>query len=166
MTLGERIVVLKDGIIMQVGTPMELYVHPQNLFVAGFIGSPPMNLIYGTMENAGKFLGKNGKPLMQLPASMIPSLKTYEGRNIYMGIRPENITETAPKADKTCCSVNVSVTGVERLGSEILLYARVEDTPLIARLSPTSLLNPGGIATLNFNLENSVFFDADSGIAL
>lgn len=166
MTLGERIVVLKDGIIMQVGTPMDLYDHPQNLFVAGFIGSPPMNLIYGRMESGGKFLGKNGKPLMQMPEGLITILKGYEGRNIYMGIRPENITEKAPGENAECCSVQVSVTGVERLGSEILLYANVEDTPLIARLAPTSLLNPGNSATLYFNLENAVFFDAETEKAL
>ena len=165
MTLGERIVVLKDGIIMQVGSPMELYDHPRNLFVAGFIGSPPMNLIYGTMENAGKFLGKNGKPLMQLPGSVVEKLKGFAGRNIYMGIRPENITEAASSSNVNSCPVNVSVTGVERLGSEILLYASIEDTPIIARLSPSSLLNPGSIATLHFNLENAVFFDAETGQA-
>lgn len=165
MTLGERIVVLKDGIIMQIGTPMELYDHPQNLFVAGFIGSPPMNLIFGK-PSGNNFLGKNGKPLMQLPGSVVEKLKGFEGRNIYVGIRPENITEKAPGGNADCCSVQVSVTGVERLGSEILLYATVEDTPLIARLAPTSLLNPGSNATLNFNLENAVFFDAETEKAL
>ena len=166
MTLGERIVVLKDGIIMQVGTPMELYDHPQNLFVAGFIGSPPMNLINGMIEGKNNFIGKNGKPLMQLPGNVVSALKGYEGRNIYIGIRPENITEVAPKDISNCCSVNVAVTGVERLGSEILLYASVEETPLIARLSPTSLLNPGSSATLYFNLENAVFFNAETENAL
>jgi len=162
MTLGERIVVLKDGLIMQVGTPMELYNHPQNLFVAGFIGSPPMNLINGMIERGNNFVGKNGKPLMQLPGSVVSKLKGYEGSNIYLGIRPENITEKASRDNSDCCSVNVTVTGVERLGSEILLYASVEDTPLIARLAPSSLLNPGSNATLNFNLENAVFFDAET----
>jgi multiple sugar transport system ATP-binding protein len=166
MTLGERIVVLKDGIIMQIGTPMELYDHPQNLFVAGFIGSPPMNLINGMMESSGRFLGKNGKPLMQLPGGLVTKLKGYEDRNIYMGIRPENITEKALVGNADCCSVKVTVTGVERLGSEILLYANVEETPLIARLAPTSQLIPGGNATLNFNLENAVFFDAENEMAL
>jgi multiple sugar transport system ATP-binding protein len=162
MTLGERIVVLKDGIIMQVGTPMDLYDHPQNLFVAGFIGSPPMNLIFGTIEGGNKFIGRNGKPLMQLPGSVVSALKGHEERSIYMGIRPENITEMAPTANSECCSVQVSVSGVERLGSEILLYVKVEDTPLIARLSPSSQLNPGSSATLHFNLKNAVFFDAET----
>jgi len=162
MTLGERIIVLKDGIIMQIGTPMELYDHPQNLFVAGFIGSPPMNLLYGRKESGNMFVGKDRKALMQLPESVVSGLKGYNDRNIYMGIRPENITETAPEDMANCCAVYVSVTGIEHLGSEILLYANVEDTQLIARLSPSSRLNPGGYATLHFNLENAVFFDADT----
>ena len=166
MTLGERIVVLKDGIIMQVGTPMELYNHPQNLFVAGFIGSPPMNLLNGRLESGNNFAGKNGKPLMQFPGSVVEKLKGYEGRDIYVGIRPENITEIAQGSLSNCCSVQVMVTGVERLGSEILLYASIEETPLIARLAPSSLLSPGSIATLNFNLENAVFFDAGTEKAL
>jgi multiple sugar transport system ATP-binding protein len=166
MTLGERIVVLKDGIIMQIGTPMELYDHPQNLFVAGFIGSPPMNLINGRLESRNSFVGKNEKPLMQLPGGSVTKLKGYEDRNIYMGIRPENITEKEPVVNADCCSVKVIVTGVERLGSEILLYANVEDTPIIARLAPSSLLNPGSSATLYFNLENTVFFDAETEKAL
>ncbi|MCX6233671.1 MAG: sn-glycerol-3-phosphate ABC transporter ATP-binding protein UgpC [Bacteroidetes bacterium] len=162
MTLGERIIVLKDGIIMQIGTPMELYDHPQNLFVAGFIGSPPMNLLYGKIESGNMFAGKNRKELMQLPESVVSRLKGYHDRNIYIGIRPENITENAPVDVSGCCSMHVSVVGVEHLGSEILLYANAEDTPLIARLSPSSRLNPGSDATLHFNLENAVFFDADT----
>jgi multiple sugar transport system ATP-binding protein len=166
MTLGERIVVLKDGIIMQIGTPMELYDHPQNLFVAGFIGSPPMNLFFGRIESNGKFIGKNGKLLMQLPEKLASRLKAFEGKAICMGVRPENITETAPDTDINCCSAFVSVTGIERLGSEILLYANVEETPLIARLAPTSLLNAGSSASLYFNLENAVFFDAETERAI
>jgi multiple sugar transport system ATP-binding protein len=162
MTLGERIIVLKDGIIMQIGTPMELYDHPQNLFVAGFIGSPPMNLLSGRIENGNQFVDKNRKALLQLPGSVMPGLKGYEGRDIYVGIRPENISETAPEDLSGCCAVHVSVTGAEHLGSEILLYANAEDTPLIARLSPSSRLNPGSSATLHLNLGNAVFFDAET----
>jgi multiple sugar transport system ATP-binding protein len=104
--------------------------------------------------------------LMKLPGSVVSALKGFEGRNIYMGIRPENITEMAPKGNSNCCSVQVAVSGVERLGSEILLYANVEETPLIARLSPSSLLKPGSSATLSFNLENAVFFDAETEKAI
>ena len=162
MTLGERIIVLKDGNIMQTGTPMELYDHPQNLFVAGFIGSPPMNLLRGKLDNGNMFVGKDGKSLMKIPDSVMPGLKGYEGRDIYLGIRPENITEAAPGDVSNCCAVQVSVTGVEHLGSEILLYGNAEDTPLIARLSPTSRLTPGSSATLYLKLGNAVFFDAVS----
>ena len=166
MTLGDRIIVLKDGNIMQTGTPMDLYNHPENLFVAGFIGSPPMNLIFGKVEHDNKFVGKNGKTLLQLPVSVASKLKGNEGRNIYIGIRPENITENASVNNSNCCSVEVDVTGVERLGSEILLYANVEDTPVIARLLPSSLLNPGSSTSLQFNLENAVFFDAQSEVII
>jgi multiple sugar transport system ATP-binding protein len=162
MTLGERIIVLKEGIIMQIGTPMELYGHPQNLFVAGFIGSPPMNLLQGKIESGNILIGKNRKALMQLPESVVLRLKGYQDRNIYLGIRPENITEAAPEDISNCCAVKVSVTGIEHLGSEILLYGNLEDNTLIARLSPSSRLNPGSNTTLHFNLENALFFDADT----
>jgi multiple sugar transport system ATP-binding protein len=160
MTLGERIIVLKDGNIMQIGTPMELYDHPENLFVAGFIGSPPMNLIPGRIENGNNFISKNGKALMQLPVSVMTGLKGSEGKDIYLGIRPENIIEAAPGDMSACCAVQVSVEGIEHLGSEILLYVKTEDTPLIARISPSSRLNMGSSATLYLKLGNAVFFDA------
>jgi multiple sugar transport system ATP-binding protein len=160
MTLGERIIVLKDGDITQTGTPRELYDHPGNLFVAGFIGSPPMNLLPGRIESGNIFAGKNGKALMQLPASVMTGLKGYEGRDIFLGIRPENIIETAPEDLSACCAVQVSVIGVEHLGSEILLYVNTQDTPLIARIAPSSRLGMGSSATLYIKLEKAVFFDA------
>ena len=166
MTLGERIIVLKDGSIMQIGTPMELYNKPRNLFVAGFIGSPPMNLICGFLENGNKFVSKNRKELMQLPVSVMERLKHYEGQEIYLGIRPENITETAREKASESCAVQVTVTGIEHLGSEILLYANLEDDRIIARLSPGSRLNPGGAETLFLNLGNASFFDAKTEQAI
>jgi len=162
MTLGERIIVLKDGIIMQIGTPMELYDHPQNLFVAGFIGSPPMNLIRGKLDSGNMFVGKNGKTLMQLPEKAVLVLKRNEGRDVYLGIRPENITEAASGDVSGISAVNVTVTGIEHLGSEILLYGNLEDDTIIARLSPGSRLIPGSSTALHFNLGNALFFDVDS----
>lgn len=162
MTLGDRIVVLKDGIIMQVGTPMELYSNPQNLFVAGFIGSPQINLLHGRIENGNIFTGKGQKAQMKLPDHLMTGLKGYEGRDIYMGIRPENITEAAEKDLPDCCALQVLITGIEHLGSEILLYGTLENNALIARLSPDSRLIPGNYATLHFNLKNALFFDGDT----
>jgi multiple sugar transport system ATP-binding protein len=160
MTLGDRIIVLKDGDIMQTGTPMDLYDHPENLFVAGFIGSPQINLLRCKVESSNMFIGKNGKALMELPAGVMARLKDFVGRDIVMGIRPENITEAARENMPDSRKVLVSVTGIEHLGSEILLYASLEDNSLIARLSPGCLLSPGSEAILYLNLENAVFFDA------
>jgi multiple sugar transport system ATP-binding protein len=162
MTLGERIIVLKDGNIMQIGSPMELYDHPQNLFVAGFIGSPPMNLLRGKLDSGNMFVGKNGKGLMQLPEKVLSALKGHEGRDIYLGIRPENITEAARMDPSDSSVVHLTVTGIEHLGSEILLYGNLEDDTIIARLSPGSRLDPGSSATLHFNLGNALFFDAET----
>ena len=145
---------------MQIGTPMELYEQPQNLFVAGFIGSPPMNLIHGKIENRNMFTGKNRKALMQIPESILSSLKDYYGRDICLGIRPENINETAPGDESASTAVNIKVTGIEHLGSEILLYGNLEDDTIIARLSPACRLIPGNSATLHFNLAKALFFDA------
>jgi multiple sugar transport system ATP-binding protein len=166
MTLGQRIIVLKDGVIMQVGTPMELYDQPGNHFVAGFIGSPPMNFIHGKIEDGNNFVSTKNKALITLPGKIAAQLKDFAGQEIIMGIRPENITEVEPHGISGCCALQVSVTGVERLGSEILLYARFEDNPLIARLSPLSSLVPGNITTLHFNLEKAIFFYAATGKAI
>jgi multiple sugar transport system ATP-binding protein len=121
-----------------------------------------MNLIRGRLDSGNMFVGKNGKTLMQLREKAVSVLKRNEGRDIYLGIRPENITEAASGDASGISAVNVTVTGIEHLGSEILLYGNLEDDTVIARLAPDSRLNPGSSAALHLNLGNALFFDADT----
>ncbi|RJE78636.1 ABC transporter ATP-binding protein [Paracoccus sp. JM45] len=129
MTLADKIVVMQDGRIEQIGTPMELFLNPANAFVAGFLGAPPMNMI-----NAVVAKGENG-PIASfdgqtLPLPALPDLQNAEGRPIIVGIRPEyaNIV-TAPQPGSVNCTLNL----VETLGSEALLHATVGDDQFVIR---------------------------------
>ena len=166
MTLGDRIVVLKDGDIMQVGTPMDLYRRPENLFVAGFIGSPPINLMRGRIGRENTFFDQEGRPLMQLPQKILSRLGEYQEKEIYLGIRPENIEEQPKKDRSLYTEVTVSVTGVEHMGNEVFLYGNAGDSKIVARLSPGSVLDPGSSARLFFDMEGALFFDAETEQAI
>lgn len=162
MTLGDRIVVLKDGDIMQMGTPMDLYQQPRNLFVAGFIGSPPINLLKGKISHDNLFNDAEGNKIFSLEGEIPDYLDEYREKELYIGIRPENILEAAPPAGQVSCRVAVTVTGVEHMGSEIFLYGKAGHERLVARLSPDSRLHPGSEVILHFNLGKALFFDARS----
>jgi len=158
MTLGDRIVVLKDGDIMQIGTPMELYDSPSNLFVAGFIGSPPINIIPGRIKG-NSFTDTLGDLVFELPESIQQRLSAYEGHEVKMGLRPENIYEKEQPAIKDICEVPVSITGVEHMGNEIFLYGDTGKNNIIARVTPGGSLVPGQATTLHFDLRKAIFFD-------
>ncbi|MCM8783453.1 MAG: sn-glycerol-3-phosphate ABC transporter ATP-binding protein UgpC [Candidatus Omnitrophica bacterium] len=169
MTLGSRIVVMKDGIIQQVADPLTLYSHPVNKFVASFIGTPPMNFIQGRLvEHNGKYFFDEGGFKVRILEHMIEALKNYVGKEIILGIRAEDIydkfftTHSTPEN-----TINVLVDIVEPMGSEIYLYLNTGRNILIARI--------GGITQppqVNQKIEvvldmNKVhFFDKDTEKAL
>jgi multiple sugar transport system ATP-binding protein len=141
MTMGTRIVVMKDGFIQQIDNPSNLYLHPLNAFVAGFIGMPPMNFINGTLAvvNDKVTLNFNGITITLPEKYAIPGVKAYDGKEIIIGIRPEALTDevrfVAAHAD-TCLPANVDV--VEMLGAETYLYVTVANVlTLVARVDPT-----------------------------
>ena len=138
MTLGHRIVVMNRGVIQQVDTPLNLYHHPVNRFVAGFIGSPAMNFIRGSSEN-GNFRSGN----FNFPLSNVPPLD-----KITLGIRPEDLTLSDSTSAGTF-SVRVDV--VERMGNETIGYFSFEGQPIVARLSGEVLIEPGAMANLAIN---------------
>lgn len=122
MTMADKIVLLDKGVIQQFGAPEEFYNKPANLFVAGFIGSPTMNIFEGTIEN-GKFVNDTRSIIVDAKPEDAKLLKSYEGKRVYMGIRSERFR--AEKGDKN--SFNATIDVVEMLGKEKLLYVKLDD---------------------------------------
>jgi multiple sugar transport system ATP-binding protein len=128
MTLGDRVSVLNMGALQQCGTPQHLYDHPDNLFVAGFIGSPAMNLYEATISPSGSEV-RVGPQLLSLPARLLaahPALAAYRDRRVILGIRPESLSDAAllPAPPGDTLSADVELT--EALGNEIQLHVTIE----------------------------------------
>jgi len=164
MTLGDRIVVLKDGIVQQIDTPLELYDKPSNKFVAGFIGSPPMNFMDGKIvRRNGSIYFDEGSCAIRVPETMSAPLAKYDGRAICFGIRPEDILHSADAANTDPESVvPVRVEVVEPTGSEINLYLATRYHSLVARLPAEHRAHVGQELQLAFRLDKAHFFDADT----
>jgi multiple sugar transport system ATP-binding protein len=138
MTLGDRVVVMKDGVVQQVGEPLELYNQPANKFVAGFIGSPAMNFANVTVTEAnGSLIAENSGLRIKLPDQTAQRLRGHGGRAITLGIRPEDLTVAGTgDPDHLCFDAVIEV--VEQLGSEILLDMKVGDGVMVASVEPTT----------------------------
>src|SRR6058998_3539935 len=137
MTLGDRVVVMKDGWIQQVGEPLELYGKPANRFVAGFIGSPAMNFVEVTVADANGALWADTPGFrVKVPLASAGRLGPYRGQRVTLGIRPEDLRE-ARGGDAEDLSFDAVVDVVEPLGSEILLDTRVGSQTIVARVDPT-----------------------------
>src|SRR5262245_10975870 len=136
MTLGDRVVVMKDGWIQQVGEPLELYGRPANKFVAGFIGSPSMNFSDVTIAEAnGDLWAESAGFRVKVPADRMARLRPYKGQGVTMGVRPEDL-HVASGADPVGTTFDAVVDVVEPLGSEILLDVRVGNNSMVARVDP------------------------------
>ena len=163
MTLADRIVVMSEGRIEQIGSPMQLFLNPANTFVAGFLGSPPMNMVKAVVKTNGdvpvaEFAGQ------RLPLAPLPDLHNSVGRDVILGIRPEFV-KVAIKGSDGC--VNVELDLVETLGSEALIHATLDGNPFVIRtgtLGQLEVLN--GIE--GFTVEPNLIrvFDAETGVAL
>ena len=172
MTLGDRIVVLDRGHVQQIDTPMRLYEHPKNIFVAAFIGSPSMNLLTGTLlagEGTGtlEFRAADGAFSLGIGTDWGTRLASRVGQAVTLGIRPEDI-DIAPggSAAANAGTVRVKLDVVEPLGSEAFLSARVGGREISARVPPRGLPLAGSEVDLVFNRESLHFFDAATGEAL
>jgi multiple sugar transport system ATP-binding protein len=127
MTMGDRVALMKTGVLQQLGSPQHLYDHPDNIFVAGFIGSPPMNMAVARVERAGTGLQlRLGQVLMPLPDSVLaerPALAAYAGRDVAVGIRSEDMEDAALARDtSTEARIRARVSLTEALGSEIVVH--------------------------------------------
>ncbi|MFN0305668.1 MAG: ABC transporter ATP-binding protein [Burkholderiales bacterium] len=137
MTLGDRVVVMKDGLVQQVGEPLELYNQPKNKFVAGFIGSPAMNFIEVSIADAnGGLWANNASFHIKVPPARMASLHPQVGKQVTLGIRPEAL-QIANGATPREYSFDVTVEVIEPLGSEILLNVRCGTNDMVARVDPS-----------------------------
>jgi multiple sugar transport system ATP-binding protein len=158
MTMATRIVILKDGIIQQVGAPKTVYNHPANIFVAGFIGSPSMNFIRGTVDN-GYFITETLK--LPLPEGKIEPLREYQHRPVILGIRPEDII-TAETGE----GVDAYITVAELTGAEFMLYVTVGGHELTLRANSDVDYRAAQNIKIAFDMNKSHFFDAETEFAI
>ena len=166
MTLGDRVVVMRDGLVQQVGEPLDLYNSPANRFVAGFIGSPAMNFAtVKMMDGDGRLTAKNAGLELEVPQSHIERLKSHIGREVTLGIRPENL-HVATDSDPAGFTFPSKVEVVEQLGSEILLDVRVGGDTMVAAVDPTIRARVQDQIRLAVNPARLHFFDAHTELAI
>ncbi|NLP13287.1 MAG: sn-glycerol-3-phosphate ABC transporter ATP-binding protein UgpC [Clostridium sp.] len=170
LTMGTRIVVMKDGYIQQVDTPNNLYERPINMFVAGFIGSPQMNFVNAKVEKRGEEIHLLfGKEDIKLPEGKAKKLEgsEYVGREVVIGIRPEDIHDEAVYLESMSDSiVNAKVEVVEMLGSETLLYTEVGDVDFTARVNPRTKARAGDVVKLALDTNKIHIFDKETERAI
>ena len=170
MTLGTRIVVLKDGVIMQVDSPQKLYNEPNNLFVAGFIGSPQMNFI----DTKCKVEGDKVSLTFDNTTIVLPPAKAKKladagcnGKTVVMGIRPEDIGDSEIEIEAhQDCAFEADVTGYELLGSEVLLYFKVADTSMTAKVDSRTTARMGDHIKLAIDPEKIHVFDKETELTI
>ena len=167
MTMGDRICVMRDGNIMQVAAPLELYNHPLNMYVAGFIGSPPMNFFKGTVKRVGNhlsFVEDNPKstPLtVQLPESLAAKAAQHVDKPIVLGIRPEDVQDSLTlSSPNPAHTVEVTVEVSEPMGSETYLYLDTGANSFIARVRPTDRFEASQKVKVTLRMDMAHLFDA------
>ncbi|MDY5782762.1 MAG: sn-glycerol-3-phosphate ABC transporter ATP-binding protein UgpC [Gemmiger sp.] len=170
MTMGDRIVVMRDGVIQQVDTPQNLYDYPCNMFVAGFIGSPQMNFMDGTLQKKGDGYA------IDLAGTVIPlpkektadgKLEAYVGKSLKVGIRPEDMKddeEFLAKHPDSHLSAEVEVS--ELMGAEIYLYLTYKGQNMMARVAPTSKSRRGDTVTMAMDTHKIHLFDPETELTL
>ena len=166
MTMGDRIVVMNKGFIQQVDSPQQLYDYPCNLFVAGFIGTPPMNFMDGVVEKAGNgYAVKVGEATFPIIAERLANdvVAPYDGKEVIVGIRPEDLHAEADYFEKPGYgTINVVVELAEMMGSEILLYSNVNDKTMIAKVSVENRYTAGETVKLAANCMKMHIFDKET----
>jgi multiple sugar transport system ATP-binding protein len=165
MTMASKIVVMKDGKIQQIGSPLYLYNHPVNKFVAGFIGSPPMNfLTVKVAEQEGSPVLKEEGFTIKPAAQHVEALRKYLDREIYFGIRPEDLSFVEQPAGEN--NMTVKVTVVEPLGADIHLWLTTATQPLVARTEPHREFKVGDMINFVPRMDKARFFDRETELSL
>ena len=169
MTMGDRIVVLRDGYIQQIDRPLHLYDHPRNKFVAGFIGSPAMNFVEGKIirDDGLKFRALGNAFTLEIDQAAIENIDRYEGREVTLGIRPEDIyVAGSVYITNPVAEADLLLDVTEPMGNEIFVYARSLDHEIVARVAPQPLPEPGQPIRLSLDLKKLHFFDNETEIAI
>lgn len=187
MTMGDRVAVMKDGVLQQIDNPSSLYEEPKNLFVAGFIGAPAMNLREATLENLdGNWtlqIGSTNIPLARGIVENRHSLAEYDRRNVVIGIRPEAMDDANVSNNKDLPVLSVVTELTEALGSDLLVHFPIDaktvdagdpdalkdldENPLmIARVDPRSQTKPGEKIEISIDTERIHFFDPETRLAI
>jgi multiple sugar transport system ATP-binding protein len=170
MTLGDRVLVMKDGQVHQSGSPLDVYEHPRNRFVAGFMGTPPMNLLDGRIcsEN-GRLYFDEGSCKIRVPDSFADRLGRYVGRSMTLGVRPEDIS---PRTSDGCCgeenTTHVTVSVVELLGDRMDVYVRTPSHGrIVSRVDAHSGIREGMELTMHLNMSRVHFFEpGETGVSV
>ncbi len=165
MTLADRIAVMKGGVLQQFGTPQEVYDEPQNMFVAGFMGSPSMNFIKCEVEQSGNQfyveISSDGHTFKLPVPPEQAALAGYEGKEVLLGIRPEQLTHVMPHVEHApyVTKVPIKVEVTEPTGADTLVLTRINDEECECRVHPAEASKPGEMMDILFNMEKAVFFD-------
>ena len=159
LTLGTTIVVLKDGIVQQSGSPSEIYNQPANLFVAGFMGSPAMNLI--PME-----MGESGFQIEQADGHVDVKTDLPDRTSVVLGIRPEDMTDVSGEPIEGTQSFSCVVTAVEPTGSDLFIVTKLGGVDVMARLRADTVVNVGDTIEIGFDISKTSYFDPDTGLRI
>ena len=166
MTLGTRIVVMKDGIVQQIDSPQMLYDHPANQFVAGFIGSPQMNFMDCKVSNGGKTVEVGGFKL-GVSADRADKLKAYDGKTVVLGIRPEDVHDEPDFLKKHSeATINAEIKVYELLGAEVFLYFDFAGSQMTARVNPRTTARTGDTVKFALDMEKAHFFDKETEVTI
>ncbi|OEE72777.1 ABC transporter ATP-binding protein [Vibrio splendidus] len=163
MTLADRIAVMKDGELQQLGTPQEIYTKPNNMFVAGFMGSPSMNFIKTMVD-----LDEEQNPIIKVVGTadqehhirLPQSMRDQDGKELVIGLRPEHITEQQGDDVSASTKLDLQLEVLEPTGPDTIAMVKVNDQEVACRLSPEFEVSVGQMAPLHFDLSKAVFFDA------
>jgi multiple sugar transport system ATP-binding protein len=161
MTMGHRIAVMKEGKLQQLGTPLEVYERPANVFVAQFIGSPPMSFTSATLSANGEVLEGDGFKL-PVPQRLRPVTAGKGGKKLKVGIRPDNVIASGASVRGESAPIEVSVDLVEPLGNEVIVHSRLADNSLVFRLPPQHTPESGSKVQVQVELESLHLFDAET----
>ena len=164
MTMGSKIVVLKDGVIQQVDSPLNLYNNPCNRFVAGFIGSPAMNFAEGQLQEENGLYFTSTDLRFKLPAEQASQLEKAGTTKVVMGIRPENIIDPRASGERQLTDhQSIGVEVVEPIGNEIFVYFSSDGNSFCMRAAPDQTCQPGDQLNIAFDAGKLYFFDAENG---
>jgi multiple sugar transport system ATP-binding protein len=165
MTLGTRIVVMKDGVVQQVDTPQNLYDKPGNLFVAGFMGSPQMNFLDAVCEVSGDKACLNiAGQSIELPPAKAKKLIDggYAGKTVTFGIRPEDVDDSEMVVSTSKAVFESTINVYELLGAEVYLYFDLAEFPITARVDSRTTARPGDKVKFAFDVEKIHIFDKET----